>query len=46
VDLKTMFDLARTSSYKGYFSMEAESRGLDPFAGTKRLLKETLENLT
>jgi sugar phosphate isomerase/epimerase len=46
VDLKTMFELARASSYKGYFSMEAETKGMDPFAGTGRLVKETLQYLT
>ena len=46
VDLKTMFELARASSYKGYFSMEAETHGVDPFVGTKRLMEETLQYLT
>ena len=42
VDLKKMFALAKESSYRGYFSMECDSGLGDPFAGTTRLVKETL----
>jgi sugar phosphate isomerase/epimerase len=46
VDLKTMFGLARAASYRGYFCMEFETKGADPFAGTKNLIAETLKYLT
>ncbi len=47
VDLQKMFGIARASSYKGYFSMEFDTRGeLDPFQGTRRLIEETLTYLT
>lgn len=46
VDLKKLFALAKASSYRGYFSMEFDSGQGDPFAGTKRLVKETLQYLT
>jgi sugar phosphate isomerase/epimerase len=42
VDLKKMFALAKGSSYRGYFSMEFDSGSGDPFAGTTRLVNETL----
>ncbi len=46
VDLKEMFGLAKASSYRGYFSMECETELGDPFAGTKRLVDESLKYLT
>jgi sugar phosphate isomerase/epimerase len=45
VDLKKMFELARQSSYRGYFSMEFDTNGVDPFAGTTKLIDETLQYL-
>lgn len=42
VDLKKMFALAKHSSYRGYFSMECDSGLSDPFAGTTKLVNETL----
>ncbi|HXP10248.1 MAG TPA: TIM barrel protein [Acidobacteriaceae bacterium] len=45
VDLKKMFELARQSSYRGYFSMEFDTNGGDPFAGTTKLIDETLHYL-
>ncbi len=45
VDLKKMFALAKDSSYRGYFSMEYDSGLGDPFAGTARLVSETLRYL-
>lgn len=45
VNLPRMFELAKQHSYRGYFSMEFEVEGQDPITGTKRLIKETLENL-
>jgi sugar phosphate isomerase/epimerase len=46
VNLKRMFELARQSSYRGYFSMEFDTNGGDPFAGTTQLIDETLQYLT
>lgn len=46
VDLKKMFALAKAASYRAYFSMEFDSGQGDPFAGTKRLVNETLKYLT
>jgi sugar phosphate isomerase/epimerase len=45
VDLKKMFEIARQSSYRGYFSMEFDTNGGDPFAGTTKLMDETLHYL-
>jgi sugar phosphate isomerase/epimerase len=46
VDLNTMFGLAKAASYRGYYCMEFETNGADPFAGTKNLIAETLKYLT
>jgi len=45
VDLKRMFEIAKQSSYRGYFSMEFDTNGGDPFAGTAKLIDETLQYL-
>jgi sugar phosphate isomerase/epimerase len=45
VDLKKMFQLAKASKYKGYFSMEFDTKSGDPFSGTKKLIEETLKYL-
>jgi sugar phosphate isomerase/epimerase len=45
VDLKKMFALAKASGFKGYFSMEFDTKSGDPFSGTKKLIEETLEYL-
>jgi sugar phosphate isomerase/epimerase len=45
VDLGKMFAIARQSSYRGYFSMEFDTNGGDPFAGTTTLIDETLRYL-
>jgi sugar phosphate isomerase/epimerase len=46
VDLKKMFTLAKASGFKGYFSMEYDTKSGDPFAGTKKLIEETIQYLT
>jgi len=46
VDLPTTFAIAKDSGYKGYYSMEFEIRLADPYAGTQRLIDETLKYLT
>jgi sugar phosphate isomerase/epimerase len=43
VDLKTLFEIAKASSYRGYFSMELDITSGDPIPGTKRLIQETLK---
>jgi sugar phosphate isomerase/epimerase len=45
VNLSRMFAIARQSSYRGYFSMEFDTNGGDPFAGTTKLIDETLHYL-
>jgi sugar phosphate isomerase/epimerase len=45
VDLGRMFEIARQSAYRGYFSMEFDTNGGDPFAGTTKLIDETLHYL-
>jgi sugar phosphate isomerase/epimerase len=45
IDLARMFAIARESSYRGYFSMEFDTNGGDPFTGTTRLIDETLQYL-
>jgi len=45
VDLRRMFEIVRQSSYRGYFSMEFDTNGGDPFAGTTKLIDETLQYL-
>jgi sugar phosphate isomerase/epimerase len=45
VDMPRVFDIAKKFGYRGYFSMEWEGKG-DPYEGTKRLIKTTLENLS
>ena len=45
VDPARVFAIAKKAGYRGYFSMEWEGRG-DPYDGTKRLLQQSLENLS
>jgi sugar phosphate isomerase/epimerase len=46
VDLPALFQLAKQRRFRGYFSMECEAEAEDPFAGTKRLINVTLQNLS
>ncbi len=46
VDLPRLFHIAQAAGYKGYFSMEWEVRLSDPFSGTERLIRETLQYLS
>lgn len=46
VDLAAMFKQARRSGYRGFFSMEVETRAVDPIIGTKRLAAQTLQFLS
>jgi sugar phosphate isomerase/epimerase len=46
VDLPRMFGLAKSSGFKGYFVMEWDGGGGDPYEGTKRLIDETLKLLS
>ncbi len=44
VDVARCFAIAKEAGYKGYFSMEWEGQG-EPYAGTHRLIDESLKNL-
>ncbi|MBZ5620081.1 MAG: sugar phosphate isomerase/epimerase [Acidobacteriia bacterium] len=44
VDLERTFAIARSSGYKGYFSLEFEGEG-DPYVGTQKLIDESLKYL-
>jgi len=44
VDVERTFAIAKSSGYKGYFSMEFEGQG-DPYAGTQKLIDEALKYL-
>ncbi len=46
VDLARMFQIARASSYKGYYSMEFDTAAGDPFAGTAKLVSLSLRYLS
>jgi len=46
VDLDDMFGIAKASGYRGYFSMEFDTNGGDPFSGTRQLVEATLKRLT
>jgi len=45
VDVARVFGIAKKAGYRGYFSMEWEGEG-DPYEGTKRLLEQSLKNLS
>lgn len=44
VDVAKCFAIAQAQGYRGYFSMEWEGNG-EPYAGTQRLMDETLKQL-
>lgn len=46
IDLAKAFGIAKASGYRGYFSMEWETKEGDPYEGTRRLVKETLHYLS
>ena len=46
VDLAKAFGIAKAAGYRGYFSMEWETKAGDPVEGTRRLVKETLHYLS
>ncbi|HEX5481435.1 MAG TPA: TIM barrel protein [Terriglobia bacterium] len=45
VNLEQIFGIAKSSGYRGYFSMEYDTDFGDPYAGTKRLIEESLRCL-
>jgi sugar phosphate isomerase/epimerase len=45
VDVKKTLGIAKAAGYRGYFSMEWEGPGQDPFAGTASLIEECLKDL-
>jgi sugar phosphate isomerase/epimerase len=46
VDLPKVFAIAKASGYRGYFSMEYETEGGDPYEGTQQLVNNTLKCLS
>ena len=46
INMAKAFGIAKASGYRGYFSMEWETKEGDPFKGTQRLVKETLHYLS
>jgi len=46
VDVAKTIGIAKAAGYRGYFSMEWEGPGRDPFAGTASLIKECLKDLS
>ena len=44
VDMDPLFAIAKSSGYRGYFSMEWDAEG-DPYKGTKDLVEASLRNL-
>lgn len=46
VDLAKVFGIAKASGYRGYYSMECESRTQDPFQGTMELVRQSLKYLS
>jgi len=44
IDVARTFAIAKAADYRGYFSMEWEGNG-EPYAGTERLIDESLKNL-
>lgn len=45
VNMDKIFAIAKQAGYRGYFSMEWEGAGNDPYAGTRALLEASLRNL-
>ncbi len=45
VNMDNIFAIAKRAGYRGYFSMEWEGAGNDPYAGTRALLEASLRNL-
>jgi hypothetical protein len=45
VDVDRIFAIAKKAEYRGYFSMEWEGKG-DPYDGTRRLLQQSLRDLS
>jgi sugar phosphate isomerase/epimerase len=45
VNMDKIFAIAKHAGYRGYFSMEWEGTGNDPYAGTRSLIEASLRNL-
>lgn len=45
VNVARIFKIAKAANYRGYYSLEWEGRG-GPYEGVRKLLAETLQNLT
>jgi sugar phosphate isomerase/epimerase len=46
VDLKTMFGIAKAHSFKGYFSMDFDTKAGDAITGTQHLIEKSLTYLS
>jgi sugar phosphate isomerase/epimerase len=46
VNIDKIFAIAKQVGYRGYFSMEWEGAGNDPYAGTRALIEASLRNLS
>ncbi|HEY7303374.1 MAG TPA: sugar phosphate isomerase/epimerase family protein [Bryobacteraceae bacterium] len=46
VNVDKIFAIAKQAGYRGYFSIEWEGAGNDPYAGTQALLEASLRNLS
>ncbi|MGH9432713.1 MAG: sugar phosphate isomerase/epimerase family protein [Terriglobia bacterium] len=46
VNVAKTFGIAKAAGYRGYFSMEWEGPGQDPFGGTTKLIQECLKDLS
>jgi len=46
VDVNRIFSIAKSAGYRGYFSMEWEGSGDDPYEGTSKLIEASLRNLS
>lgn len=44
-DVPKIFAIAKKAGYRGYFSMEYETEGGDPYEGTKRLIETSIHSL-
>ena len=46
VDVNRIFSIAKEAGYRGYFSMEWEGAGNDPYEGARKLIEASIRNLS
>lgn len=46
INLPTMFRIAKSNGYRGYFSMEFDTPSEDPFKGTEHLVQQSLKYIS